>query len=281
MLVGWHLFNKYLLDISHVLLAHKCNLNKIFQNWYMTIKRNSLHVLVVTWACHIHGISDTKCRERRRRSLPWRPDSAGRSTTAPLSSCPGCCTGGSLRAERCTSGPSPRAASHGPPPWGTGRWRRSAAGPTGGCGRWGRCCHSTRWYSPARRGTGGGVVVINRPLGSRVTHNEDTETLLPSFISGSKLSLPVLYYRQNLCFHHPTLFELQPQKPWPGTRTPWTATRGRRRWSTCWPRWSGSPDRTSSSLLLDEPWLLFTNILKQRNTMSSKACLYVNKILNE
>lgn len=132
----------------------------------------------------------------------------GRSTIALHASFQGWRTDASRGARWCTVNLSSPDTWHAPPPSATGTWRKWAAGPTGGCVRWGRCCRSRRCCSPAG---------------------------------------PCC--RQSPCSRHPTPFERPPQTPSRERRRPWTARRVRTQWSTCWPRWAGTPGQTSSSLL--------------------------------
>lgn len=71
------------------------------------------------------------------------------STTALRVSFLGWHIDGTPCATPCTSNPSARGIWRAPPPLGMDRWRRWAAVPTGGCGRWERCCRSKRWHSQA------------------------------------------------------------------------------------------------------------------------------------
>lgn len=72
----------------------------------------------------------------------------GRSTKAPHVSFQDWHTDGCHDARWCTACPSSHDTWRAPPPSTTGRWRRWAAVPIRGCGRWGRCGHSTRCCSP-------------------------------------------------------------------------------------------------------------------------------------
>lgn len=118
----------------------------------------TLLVNINTWEGHIHGICGTECREKMCQIQLWRLNSTGTSTKGPLSSCQGLHINESHGSAPHASYPFLDGTLHEPPPSETGRWQRSAAVPTGECGRWGRCGHSRHWYSQAANSYSG---VIN------------------------------------------------------------------------------------------------------------------------